>query len=388
MTRPATRVRRLAVVWIAVLALSAAGFVVTRPTRVTVATVKRGTAMRAVYASGVIEPFDRVEVKARASGPVAELLVREGDEVVAGQLLGRIDVPQLGFDVARGRADLGAAESRLNLGPQIQSFKAQKDALQAELAQARVEADRVKRLFDSSSVSSAQHEQARVRVTALAAQIDALDAQERDAQIAIKADAQRQRAIVGALASHAGDADIRAPIAGTILRRHVAVGEVVSVNQGLLKLGDLGRLHVEAEIDEADVSRVRAALPAVVRIHGVDDRVFPGRVERVFPDADRARKAFDVHVAFDRVPDAARSGTSAEVNIVLEEHPDALLVPLEAVRDGAVWVVDASDRVRRVPVTVGIRDLATVEVTGVEEGAQVVVGRTPLREGTRVASAP
>jgi multidrug efflux pump subunit AcrA (membrane-fusion protein) len=381
-------VKRAAVVAVCLAAVGGVAFAATRPAKVTYATVVRGAAVRAVYASGAVEPVDRVALKARASGPLAELLVREGDVVQAGQLLARVDVPQLGFDVARGRADLGAAEARLLTAPQIQALQAQRRGLQSELRQARAELDRVQKLAAASAVTEVDVDHARTRVEALSEQIAALEAQQHDARIAMTADAARHRAIVSALSSHASDGDVRAPFHGTILGRHATLGEVVAANQPILKLGDLSQLHVEAEIDEADVARVRPGMPVIVRINGLDDGVFAARVERVLPDADRERKTYEVHATFDKTPEGARSGMSVELNIVLEKHDGALLAPLEAIHDGAAWVIDASDRVRRKSVTVGIRDLATLEITGLGEGDRVVVGDVPLREGDRVKGEP
>jgi multidrug efflux pump subunit AcrA (membrane-fusion protein) len=376
--------RRLGVAGVCAAGVAAAVLFFMRPSRAVYATVTRGTAVRAVYASGVIEPVVRVEIKARTAGPIAEMLVREGDAVVAGQPLLRIEAPQLGFDVARGRADLGAAESRLLTAPQVHSLQAQKRGLEAELRHARADLERVERLASASAVTDVDVDRARLQVDGLREQITAVDAQQGEARIVMRADAARQRAIVESLASRARDAELHAPIGGTVLARHAEPGEVVSVNQPLLKIGDLSRLHVEAQVDEADVSRVREGLPAVVRLGGLDEEAFPGHVERVFPDAERERKSYAVHISFDHVPGAARSGMSAEVNVVLERHEGALLVPLGAVSDGSVWVIDDGDRVRRRPVVVGIRDLATLEVVGVAEGDRVVVAPESLRDGERV----
>src|SRR5690349_15267986 len=80
-----------------------------QPLPVTVTPIVRGKAVDAVYATGTVEADNRVNVKAKASGSVLQILVKEGDAVKKGDLLARIDNPAVAFDLRRGQADLAAA---------------------------------------------------------------------------------------------------------------------------------------------------------------------------------------------------------------------------------------------------------------------------------------
>src|SRR5262245_62527438 len=83
-----------------------------QPVDVVVTPVVRGKAVEAVYATGTVEADDRVNVKAKASGSVAEILVKQGQAVKKGDLLAQIDNPAVAFDLKRGQAELSAASAQ------------------------------------------------------------------------------------------------------------------------------------------------------------------------------------------------------------------------------------------------------------------------------------
>src|SRR5262249_13334912 len=162
------------------------------------------------------------------------------------------------------------------------------------------------------------------------------------------------------------DTEVRAPLDGVVLVKHVELGEVVSVNQPLFTIGDTRRLVLEVSVDEADVARVsdghdgRGASRAAVTLYAFADQVFAGRLYELLPDANRERKAFLAKVELSRPPTGLRSGMTAEVNFIAREADDALLAPSAAVTDGKVWVI-SGERAHQRTVTTGIRDLLRVQ---------------------------
>ena len=361
-----------------------------RPLTVSAATVTRGVAIEAVYASGTVEAVDRVDVKARLSGPIGQLLVREGDKVAADQLLAQVDAPTLNFDVTRGRAELDAAVERASAAPQVAVLAGQESALRAQLAQAKADLVRADTLNQSGAGVALEVERARTQVAALEAQISAIRAQEQDVRIALKADRLRSKAGVDSLRARARDADVRSPMSGVVLKRRVEKGEVVAMNQNLFRIGDLTRLWIESRVDESDIGRVRDKMAAAVRLYAFEGKVFAAHVARILPDADRDRKSFEVDVELDEPVTGLLPGMTAEINIIVRKHEGVLLVATDAVREKGgshVWVVDTDGRVRRKPVRVGIRDLVQVEVTdGLQEGQVVALeDEDLLSDGKRVS---
>jgi multidrug efflux pump subunit AcrA (membrane-fusion protein) len=363
-----------------------------RPVPVAATPVVRGKAIDAVYATGTVEAEDRVQVKAKILGSVAEVFVKEGAQVKKGDLLARIDNPVVRFDLKRGQADLSAASAQAGpAAPQLASLKGQWKATDAELTAARSDWARVEKLVASGSVSSAEGDRSKAKVAQLEGMLAANEAQQRALAIDLSANAARQGANVQSLASRAADTEVRAPLDGVVLTKSVELGEVVAVNQPLFKVGNVKRLVLEVSVDEADISRVedgrggRPASAAAVSLYAFPREVFRGRVFEVLPDANRDRKVFVAKVELEAPPPGLRSGMSAEVNIVASTKEGALLAPTEAIEEGKVWLVQGGVLARRA-VKVGVRDLLRVEILeGLAEGDQVVVsGADKAGEGKRV----
>ena len=111
-------------------------------------------------------------------------------------------------------------------------------------------------------------------------------------------------------------------------------------------------------------------------------------VGEITPKGDPATKTFRVYL---NLPDDSplMIGMSVEANIVTQEKRDALLLPAEALQDGAAFVV-VNDRLQKRPVKTGLRGTRMIEILdGVKEGELVATpAKTSWREGTRVRTAP
>jgi multidrug efflux pump subunit AcrA (membrane-fusion protein) len=357
-----------------------------RSAPVTTSPITRGTAVEAVYATGTVEPFDRVLVKARASG-IVDLKVREGATVKKGDLLAIIDAPALAHDLARGKSDLAAASKQAGArGPQLVALEAQARAIQADLNTARSERDRSAKLAASGSVPQSELDRMTDKVNAIEAQLQANTAQQDALRIDLSARQSGASETAQVLQARYADTEVRAPIDGVVLSRLVDPGEVAMINMPLFKVGTADNLVLECAIDEADIGRVVLGQPVAVSLYAFAPRVSHGTVFEILPEADRAKKSFLTKVRLTDAPAGLRSGMTAEVNVIIQQRPDALLVRAEAIdSSGRAQVVVDGHIELRTP-TLGVRDMLHVEVKdGLAEGEQVVIGGgEALREGARV----
>lgn len=377
-----------------VLGASAIAWTRFRAVPVVVSPVVRGQAVEAVYATGSVEAADRVVVKAKTSGSIAELFAREGSKVKKGDLLARIDNPTASFDLERGRTDSNAASAQAGKeAPQLAALAAQGRAVEAELKQAKLELERSRKLVERGSAPASESERAQARVDQLQGTLDANRAQQRALRIDLSANAKRQASQVKSLTARVTDTEVRAPLDGVVLGKSVELGEVVSVNQPLFRVADTRVLVLEVNVDEADIARVsdgqtgKPKSEAAISLYAFAKTVFRGEVTEVLPDADRQRRAFVAKISFSAPPAELRSGMTAEVNIVTARHDAVLLAPSSAESEGSVWVL-ANGRVERRAIQVGIRDLLRLEVvSGLAEGESVVIeGRDKLVPGSRVSA--
>jgi len=384
--------------WLIVGALVAAAsvFVVLRqlrPVAVSVEPVVRGRAVEAVYATGTVEPRERAIVKARISEHVEELLVREGDVVTRGQVLARIESPVRDLALGQGETQLARARRQAGAGsPTLKALEAQVQALRTQLDLARVELERAERLAAATAVARQELDAARSRVAQLEAQVEAARSQLRSTRVDLTATRDQLAKQVESLAVEADEGEVVAPIAGVVLRRDVEPGELVTQNQTLFEIADTSELHLELQVDEADIARLvdgPDGSTVALSFYAFPGRAFAGKVARILPQPDRVRRAYTVEVRLDEPIPGLRVGMTAEANVIVERKEGVLLLPVEALDGDQAWfVVDGRAELR--PVELGIRDLVRAEVvSGAEEGDLAIVDAArDLSSGARVRASP
>ncbi|MFT0786533.1 ABC exporter membrane fusion protein [Synechococcus sp. OH20] len=331
-----------------------------------------------IGALGRLEPEGEV---VRVAGPpgerLGELLVAEGDRVVAGQVLARLEnygerlaereyaAAQLQEARARleaetrfGQAQVEEARTRLNRLDepqqlQIRSQEAVVERLRAELADAEANLARFQTLWQEGAISQQELDQKALLVRqrqedlrAAEATLDQLRlARERDlrnaqAQVqAAEAGLRRAQAQVqlGSLARNLELAEarlertlIRAPRAGQVLKIHTHPGEVIAADKGILELGNTDQMMVVAEVYETDILRVRPGQRATISNRALPETL-QGRVERLGlqigkkdvlntdPAADVDARVVEVYIRLDPESSARVAGlTNLQVDVAIE----------------------------------------------------------------------
>ena len=310
--------RPLALGLIALLVLGAGWWWFIRSEPVTVFKVSRGTAAEVVYATGTVEPLRWAKVVPLQRKRLVEMCQCEGRAVKAGEVLARQD-------------------------------SAEEEALLAELQARRalLEKDyqRLSGLLERNITSMTAVDQAQ---TAL---------KESDARIIVARERLNQLTL-------------RAPIDGNVLREDFQIGEIVGPGDVVFTVGQKKPLRIVSDVNEEDIARVKVGQAVLLRNDGFTEPL-AATVADVTPKGDPATKTFRVYLALPETTPLL-IGMSVEANIITREVKDALLVPAEAIRAGAVFVVENGVLVRR-PVTLGVRGSRMVEIKdGLKEGDLIV----------------
>ncbi|MBO1040972.1 efflux RND transporter periplasmic adaptor subunit [Brucella pituitosa] len=341
------------------------------------AQAKKGDIEEVVLATGVLEPLELVRVGAQASGRVERLAVEIGDVVEAGQLVAEID-SQTRRNTLRDR------ESALA------NIRALRTARIAGLVKAEKDFERQRELLAGGSTPRAQHDAAVAMLDSERAQVQALDAQISQAQVALES-----------AGIELGYTRITAPIAGTVVAIVTEEGQTVNALQTaptIVMIARLDTMTVRADISEADVVRVRRGLPAWFSILGDPKRRFDGKLRQVEPaPASIANEGnagasgiggTNGAVYYTGLIDVAnadgvlRPSMTAQVSIVLSRVSDAVLVPLSAVEGvpqvgdtARIRVLDAAGEVQMREVQVGIDNGANIQILrGLQAGEIIVLG--------------
>jgi HlyD family secretion protein len=331
-------------------------------------------------------------------GKIVRLPVAEGDRVKAGQMLARIDPVQAQSEASSAAALVSALEAEeRGAAEQIRSATADLAAAEARARDADQQLKRKRELYQQALISASEFESGREAAEAARAQIASvratIDRARQTADAARRRVAQaraQQRSAIDVLSK----TSIVSPIDGIVSRLRVREGEMVVVgiqNQPgttLMTISDLGAIDAEVKVAEADVLRVVKDQAAIVTLEALPGRRFPGRVVEIGASAlpvsgtGAAAREFKVVVRLDQPDPGLRPGLTCDAEIVTSERTNVLTVPLQSVvlrpvppggeRPGIFLLVDG--RARFTPVSSGAIGGLDIEVSGVAEGARVIVG--------------
>ena len=273
-------------------------------------------------APGRIEPAaGEIKLMSATVGRVADILVSTNDQVFAGELLIRLDEADARARLTTARAQFAMQKRARNdeavSGKAAQRRKAE-DAV-ADAENAVFEAQSAVDLIAAARHRGAAMDDARTKLARMQDQLTAkqMELRKLETQSGVPLPTQGEGQFNVARAELSGaqaafeKTRIRAPIDGRVLKLNAKPGEMVgpSSAQPLLLFGDVSRLQIRAEVDEADFSEIRLGDGVVVRATAFPDREFSGNVSFVSPMVGSPRintgKAEDTKVVevFAELPD-------------------------------------------------------------------------------------
>lgn len=233
-------------------------------------------------ANGRIE-VERWDVATKLPGRVAEIRVKEGDAVAAGEVLARMDVAELTAQKAAARANVARAAQGI--------AKARTDvvAAKANLALAEVQLRRSADLLDKAVSPQALLDQRTAQRDVAAANVTAAEAAVADAEAAHQA-AEAQVALIQA---NLDDMTLKAAVAGRVEYRLVDPGAVLGAGGKVLTLLDLTDVTMTVFLPTRLVGRVRLGAPARVVLDAAPDWVIPATVSFVAAEAQFTPKSVE-----------------------------------------------------------------------------------------------
>ncbi len=254
-------------------------------------------------AVGTIRAVHETAVASKLLARVVEVNVQAGQSVQGGQVLIRLDDQDL-------RAQLGQAQAMVA-------------AARAASDQARVEFDRVSRLYEQAAASKTEFDQVTTALKTALAELERAEHARAQAQTVLEY------------------ATIRSPIDGRVIDKLVEVGDTARPGQVLLTLYDPTRMQLVASVRESLTQRL--AVGQIIGVH-IDslDRTCEGTVSEIVPEAESASRTFAVKVT-GPCPPGVYSGMFGRLLIPLDEQ-EVLLIPQAAVRRvGQLDLVDVAE---------------------------------------------
>ena len=277
--------------------------------------------------SGALQPVRQATVKAKVSGDVRQITVREGETVQSGQLLARIDTADLEAKLVERMGALESAKAQLAL---------------AEKTRATNNA-----LLKQNFISQNAFDNSESTLSVALGSVKSAEAQVQLARNALR------------------DAIAISPLTGIVAKRHVQPGEKVAFDSPLVTVVDLKDMELQAMVPAVDVPELAMGKAVELSIDGFGERRFTGRIERMNPATEPGTRAILVYVGIPNPDAALRGGMFATGRIALAASAPVATLPATAVRtEGGqtfVWTVEGGKLVRRMVVT-GRRDDAAGRV--------------------------
>ena len=343
------------------------------PPNYVTAPIGRGDVTRITTASGMVNPVETVQIGSYVSGRIQDLLCDYNSRVTKGQSCAKIDPRSYEAAVEQAAAAISTAQ-------------AQRGKDQANLAYVKASYERNLALSNRGVVAQDAIESALNVYRQAQAQVEFDEAAIRQREAELKT-----------ARVNLDYTDIISPVDGTVVSRSVAIGQTVAASFQtptlFLIATDLTRMQVDATVTEAAIGEVHEGQKVTFTVEAFPDRTFTGTVTQV----RQAPISVQNVISYDVVVEAAnpelllKPGMTATTHIVVAERPDVVRVPEQALRfapgglarqdtdardKGQVWVL-RDGALAQVPVTIGLRDEANVEVTSGDfrSGDRIVTAR-------------
>ncbi|MFN7958458.1 MAG: efflux RND transporter periplasmic adaptor subunit [Holophagaceae bacterium] len=310
---------------------------------------KAGERNPLVTASGYLVARTRATLSSKVLGRVSWLGVQEGSRVAKGQILARLESP-----------DLAAA----------------RDQVQAQLDQAKVDLDRAEKL------------------RALGIQDEATVDRLRSQKLTLEAQLAYQNALLESM-------ELKAPFSGVVTQKLSEVGETVAPGSAgganainaILVMADFETLEVEVEVNEASIAKLQRGMPAEIRVDALDGQgprsVLKGRLREIYPSSNRQKAVVVVRVAFVEKDPLLVPDMGAKVTFLGEAYAqDVVVLGREQVKKqegrAFAWVVENGLAVQKF-VTVQGENPVGLEVKDLPADAMLIVAPPEsLKPGAKV----
>lgn len=347
----------------------------------------RGDVVRTISLPASIEADQQATLYSKVSGYLESIAVDIGDRVSQGQLLAKIDVPEISDQLREGEAELAAAQADRSMAEAELASAGAKSRLQA-LTYERLEAVRT---AEPDVVSRQDVDEAKAQSDMAAANVKETESR----ILQIDSRIQQLEAAKQRLETLLGFAEIRAPFEGIVTDRFVDPGALLQAAtssdsvQKIVTVAKVDKVRLAIDVPESEAPYVRASSAATVTVDAMPGKQFQGSVSRFSRSLNPATRTMRAEIDLPNADGLLLPGMFGRATLTLATRADAVTVPAEALhaegeRSFVYEVIGG--RARRVDVETAPGDGIDIEITGGLDGSErvIVAAREPLSDGTAV----
>jgi multidrug efflux pump subunit AcrA (membrane-fusion protein) len=371
-----------------------------------------------IEATGSLTATESSDVASQTSGQVVSTPVNVGAFVHKGETIARLNDRDARLRLQQSRASeqqataaIRQAEARLGLGPngrfdastipEVRSAAATYDSAVAQQRLAEANARRYADLVETGDVARSVYDQYRTQADTARAQANSarqqletainLARQNNQAISTAQAGLESARAATAIAAKALADTIIRAPYAGYVSARPVAIGEYVTPASVVATILLTNPLKLQLQVPELEAPRVQIGMAVALMVDAYPDKKFNGRISAINPAIDPTSRAFTVEAEVENPDNALRSGMFVTARISLPGGKSGVFVPRDAIvndqntNSSRVFTIDGTTAHLQV-VQVGDEENGMVQIlSGVNPDSEVATSNLQqLYEGAKV----
>lgn len=353
-------------------------FLPIRVTAVTVSKIYPSQAYTVLNASGYVVPQRKASVASKITGKIIALYVTEGMRVKRGDTIARLENDDIAAQKKHAQANLELALANLA-------------SAEAEFTDAKNDFLREKTLLEKEFTTRAS--------------FDAKEARFKKAEALLqsaRANVEASKANLENIQVTYNYTFIKAPFDGIILTKNADIGDIVTplgaaanAKAAVVTMADMDSLEVEADISEANLTKIYINQPCEITLDAIPDRRFSGRVSMIVPTADRSKATIMVRIKFTEKDTRILPEMSAKVIFLTKaidtatEKEARTVIDKRVIREKKgkkVVFVIKEDRVKEQEIALKGEFAGMLEVlNGVSAGERVVLNPPPkLKDGSRI----
>ena len=350
---------------------------------VTIAKIERKTIIETVSANGRVQPEKEVKISSDVSGEIRELYVKEGDSVVAGRLMARID-PEL-YQSALDRSEASLNNTKASLA----TTKARLAQAEGRFVEVSAAYERNKKMYAQKLISDAEFETAKSTFVNAKAEVEA----GRQSVLSAEFNVKSFEATLKESRKSLTRTEIFSPVNGIVSKLSVEKGErVVGTSQmagtEMMRIANLNDMEVSVDVNENDIIKVGLGDTSEIEVDAYPNRKFKGIVTEIANSATTSaqttsdqvtnfvvkirilRSSYqDLTLLFGKRKSVFRPGMSASVEIQTERVENVLVVPIEAVtvrQESALDTLDTENKKEKKATLIDSKN--DVEVVFINQG--------------------
>jgi len=336
--------------------------------------------------SGQVHPMTTIQLSPREAGIVEEIVIEEGTQVKAGDVIIRLSNDDLDLEILNSEANLAEKENALrNTMIQMEQGKMQLSLnileLETEVKRKGRALESQKRLFDDGLIGKEEYLRSEEDYTLFCKKLEVTiaraeqDSMYREVQIRQMEESLKNMKInMQRIRNRKANLDVKAPIDGELGLIEVGLGESVGSGMKIGQINAVGSYKIEAQIDEHYIDRVSAGLTATFERQ---NETFDAVIRKVYPEVRGGKFQADFKFSGEQ-PANIRTGQTYYLNLQLGQTESAVLIPRGTFyqKTGGKWIYVVSPEggkaVKR-EIRIGRQNPQFYEVLeGLEAGEKVI----------------